>query len=167
MSDRKFDNPWSTAAGFTDLGSVEGDGLYYELYCFPQGPSHATSKFELSIKHARQWSRDSWQLKDARERREHRRLSREALEDARYWRKEIRREMVIHIGARFGGLCDCQTASIIPTRKQGITRQVCFGYNGPIKDALARMGQRGLLTETIFDPYDRVLYRPEQTIIAA
>lgn len=167
MSDRKFDNPWSTTAGFTDLGCLDGDGLYYELYCFPQAPAHATFKFTSCIKLAREWSRDSWQLQDARERREHRRLSREALSDARYWREEIRRATVMHIGARFGGLCDYQSASILSTRKHGISRLVCFGYNGPIKEALSRMGQRGLLRETVFDAYDRVLYRPDQTASAA
>lgn len=158
MSNRKFVNPWSSAVGFVDLGSYEVEGLYYELYCLPEG--NAGSKLARCIKSAREWSRDSWQLKDARERREHRRLSREAIEDARYWLGVMRNESTIAIGARFGEDGDYQSASIVSSHKAGITRRVCYGYHGPIKEAIARMGQRGLLTETLFDPTDRVLFKP-------
>lgn len=67
---------------------------------------------------------------------------------------------VVEIGARFSEHRADHSAVLLDTRKDGITRKVCYGYEGPIIEALARMGKRGLLTETIFDVTDRVLYRP-------
>ena len=160
MSDRKFNNPWSVEAGFVDLGSYEIDGLYYELYCFRQEPQRERSKLKRCVRNAREWSRASWQLTEARERRVHRRVSRDALQDARYWAGELKRESVTHVGARFGEHGDYQSASLKPRTRLGITRMVCHGYHGPIKEALARMGHRGLLTETIFDLNDSVIFSP-------
>lgn len=50
-------------------------------------PAHA--KLSGCIRLARQCSRDSWQAPSKAHRAEYRRLSREAMADARYWKKEI------------------------------------------------------------------------------
>ena len=47
------------------------------------------SKLQQCIKLAREARRDSWQEPPA-QRSEYRRISREALEDARYWHQEMR-----------------------------------------------------------------------------
>lgn len=49
----------------------------------------AASKLALSVRLARECRRDAWQVADARERREYRRISRESMQDARYWRAQL------------------------------------------------------------------------------
>jgi RNase P protein component len=50
----------------------------------------AEYKFWYCVKLARESSRDSWQhAENAHQRREFRRISREAMQDARYWKKEM------------------------------------------------------------------------------
>lgn len=49
----------------------------------------AEFKMQTAVRHAREWSRDSWQLPTRRDRKLLRTLSREAIQDARYWRAKL------------------------------------------------------------------------------
>lgn len=51
--------------------------------------TRAKTKIAMCVKLARECSRDSWQQGPVT-RREFRRVSREAMADARYWRRELR-----------------------------------------------------------------------------
>jgi len=49
----------------------------------------AQFKMQMAVRHAREWSRDSWQPPSRRDRQLLRKISREAIEDARYWRTQL------------------------------------------------------------------------------
>jgi hypothetical protein len=65
-----------------------------------------------------------------------------------------------HIGARCGDTDEYLTATIDRSYRAGVPRMVCFGHTGPFKEAVARMGARGLFTEPVLDLADRVIFDP-------
>lgn len=62
------------------------------------------------------------------------------------------------LGARCGDTDEYLTAIVARSYRAGVPRMVCFGYTGPFKEAIARMGERGLFSEPVLDLADRVVF---------
>jgi len=67
---------------------------------------------------------------------------------------------VWEIGARYGEAGSYLSACIRTSRAHGMLRNYCFGYQGPIKEAVSRMAERGLFKVTIYDLNLKAIYIP-------
>jgi len=65
---------------------------------------------------------------------------------------------IMEIGARYGDDAGAyQNASLRSARKDGIPRVYCYGYCGPINEAIYRMAERGLIKVTVHDVDEAVI----------
>jgi len=68
---------------------------------------------------------------------------------------------VTEIGARYGDHGGSyQSASLRGARKDGAHCVYCYGYSGPIKEAISRMAELGLIKVKIYDVDQSVIHLP-------
>lgn len=68
--------------------------------------------------------------------------------------------ILIHVGARYGEYSAYNSASIEQSYRGGKSYLVCRGLNGAVKEAVARMVKRRIVTEKLYDASQKLIVNP-------
>jgi len=75
--------------------------------------------------------------------------------------------ILIHVGARYGEYSAYSSASIEQSYRGGKSYLVCRGLNGAVKEAVARMVKRRIVTEKLYDASQKLIFNPSAQQIHA